>query len=347
MRKIFKILQILWSRPKGWRDFLLCYLSMLLKTDRVLGMPVNIVLEPTNVCNLRCPICETGAGILGRPSGMMTYDNFCKIVDKLHPSLNMMYLYFMGEPFLNKRIYDMIRYARKKNIYISLCTNGFNMDPEQIIDSGLDELWVQIAGLTPETHAHYRQGSDLDEIFRDVKRITDLKKQRLAEGRSAPTKVILGYFVMKSSEADVPKVRDKGFDLGVDEVQFIEACVRTVEQGKEYLPCDESFWFYDRAEFERGRLTPKKKLTGVCASIYFSMSIAWNGDVYPCCRDPKGLWKMGNVLEQPTGAIWNSATFRKFRASVRNNPASVQVCAQCSGLGIPYMFDYKSSGVKS
>ena len=37
---------------------------------------MNITVEPTNFCNLFCPICETGAGILGREADHMTFEQF-------------------------------------------------------------------------------------------------------------------------------------------------------------------------------------------------------------------------------------------------------------------------------
>ena len=54
------------KRQKGAREHLLSTSSFFIKSDNVFGMPVNISIEPINVCNLRCPVCETGNGTLNR-----------------------------------------------------------------------------------------------------------------------------------------------------------------------------------------------------------------------------------------------------------------------------------------
>ena len=40
--------------------------------------------------------------------------------------------YFMGEPFLNRHAYDMIRYARNRSIYVETCTNGDFVDTKKM-----------------------------------------------------------------------------------------------------------------------------------------------------------------------------------------------------------------------
>ena len=100
---------------------------------------MNITIEQTNVCNLDCPVCETGAGILGRTKGHMSLEQFRTIIDKVGAHTNTLMFYFMGEPFLNKHAYDMIRYAKQAGIpFIETCTNGDFVDPVKIVASGLD-----------------------------------------------------------------------------------------------------------------------------------------------------------------------------------------------------------------
>ena len=84
-------------------------LSAAVKTEKCLGLPVHLTVEPTNICNLKCPVCETGAGILNRPKGYMSLDNFKEILDKAGEQVNTLLFYYMGEPFLNKDACNMIR----------------------------------------------------------------------------------------------------------------------------------------------------------------------------------------------------------------------------------------------
>src|SRR5436190_19036184 len=94
----------LWSLARGRRgslDHLKSTWSLARRSPIIAGRPMNITIEQTNVCNLDCPVCETGAGILGRESGHMTLEQFKLIIDKVGAHTNTLMFYFMGEPFLN------------------------------------------------------------------------------------------------------------------------------------------------------------------------------------------------------------------------------------------------------
>ena len=80
------------SRRKGARDLMLSSVSALLKTDRAWGRPVHLTIEPTNICDQRCPVCETGAGILRRDKGSMSLEGFRFIIDTVHEHTNTLFL---------------------------------------------------------------------------------------------------------------------------------------------------------------------------------------------------------------------------------------------------------------
>ena len=77
------------------------------------------MIDPSNVCNFKCTFCPTGDKELldsvNRPLGIMAYDLFTKIIDDLRDfpgKLKSLRLFKDGEPFVNKRMIDMIRYAK-------------------------------------------------------------------------------------------------------------------------------------------------------------------------------------------------------------------------------------------
>src|ERR1700750_1636110 len=90
--------------------------------------PVHIAIEPTNGCNAKCPVCETGKNEMLRTKGMLDQAAYQQLVDRVARHTNSLLFYFMGEPFLNKHAYDMIRYTRQKDIYVETCTNGDFVD---------------------------------------------------------------------------------------------------------------------------------------------------------------------------------------------------------------------------
>ena len=75
------------------------YLQSIVTRKAVIrGMPVTVGAELTNFCNLNCPECNAGSGLMKRVRGFMTDTLFDKIVSELKPYLYAMSLYFQGEP---------------------------------------------------------------------------------------------------------------------------------------------------------------------------------------------------------------------------------------------------------
>src|SRR3989344_1168171 len=93
------------------------------KAQKLDTYPISMVICPGNVCNLHCKLCPVGLGDDGRNRGMMDFEIFKQIIDECGEYLYRIHLYNWGEPFLNKRIFDMIKYAKKQNIQIIISSN--------------------------------------------------------------------------------------------------------------------------------------------------------------------------------------------------------------------------------
>ena len=315
---------------RGSKNHLLSTVSMVRKAPVILGRPVNITIEPTNLCNLRCPVCETGAGTLGRADGHMSFDHFKTIVDKVAPHTNTLMFYFMGEPFLNKQAYSMISYAKGLGIpYITTSTNGDAINPEKLVTCGLDEISFQIGGMTQATHEVYRINSNIDRVTENLRETIRLKK-----ALNSKIRILVGFILMKHNEHELEEFHRFVKEIGADDANVIDACVRTMEQGHAYLPSDTTNWYYDVEAFRRGILRPKHVPANECPWIYYSMAIHVNGDVVPCCRDTTGKVIVGNLLKQDLDAVWNGEPFQAFRKKLHSDQAGISICKLCSGYDV-------------
>lgn len=113
-----------------------------------LKKPSFIEIETYNRCNGICDFCPVNAKSDPRAEMKMTDELFHKIIDQLSEMdySGRLSLFSNNEPFLDERIIDFQRYARKKlpNAYLHLFTNGTKLDIrkfEEIIDN-LDELII-------------------------------------------------------------------------------------------------------------------------------------------------------------------------------------------------------------
>jgi len=316
---------------KGSVEHIKSTISLITKSNKILGRPINITIEPTNVCNARCPICETGSGKLRRKKAYLSFEDFKIIIDKIYPHTNTLMYYFMGEPFLNREWVKQIKYAKEKGIpFISTCTNGdVSGIPEGIIESGIDFVSFQIGGMTQKTHEIYRVNTNLDNIKNNILRTLELKKKT-----NSKVHIEVGYILMKHNEHQVEEFIKWCKEIGVNSFNIIDPCVRTIEQGIKYLPSDYEHWIYDPEKFKAGKLCRKVVPKNDCPWIYYSMVILVNGDVVPCCHDPHGKFVMGNLIKQDLEDIWNGEKYKSFRNRIHTDQKNIEICRLCSGYGI-------------
>ena len=77
---LFKFITI--KRLINFLSIIISFLfSKLLRKPIVWGLPVTFSIEPTNRCNLKCPECPSGLGILTRELGLLSLENFRMIID--------------------------------------------------------------------------------------------------------------------------------------------------------------------------------------------------------------------------------------------------------------------------
>ncbi len=210
MKKIFQLTKTLIlislilakKRPRGWKSLIFNSIKSHLRKPKNLMMPVHVSVEPTNTCNAQCPVCETGKNDMKREAGRLDFANFKKLVDRIYKHTNTLFYYFMGEPFLNKHAYEMIRYARDKGIYVETCTNGDLVDPEKLLESGINKIAFQIGGVDQKTHEIYRVNSFLNKIERNLKKLIQLRKNHV---NGKDLQVELGFIVMRHNESQVDK----------------------------------------------------------------------------------------------------------------------------------------------
>lgn len=311
---------------RGGGDHLRSTWSLIRGSTFVAGRPINITLEPANVCNLRCPVCETGSGELERSTKLMSLVEFESIIGKVATHTNTLMLYYMGETFLNGEAYQMIGHAKALGIpWVTTCTNGEILDPERLVASGIDEVSFQIGGMSAETHRIYRVRGDLERVLHNLRETLRHRRERRQK-----MQIRCGMILMRHNEHEVSLFRRTMAELGVDEAVVIDPCVRTIAQGEAYLPADERRWYYDKQAFQSGVLLPRSRPNNRCDWLNYSLVILANGDVVPCCRDPKGLHIMGNLLKQDLADIWNGERYIAFRKSILTEQGKVSICRLCS-----------------
>jgi len=339
-RKVKLVADLARKRPKGWQSLLWNSTMAQLRRPGPLMAPVHVSIEPTNACNARCPVCETGKGDMARRTGFLDPHLFRAFIDDAAPTTAVLLYYFMGEPFMHRSSYDMIRYAREKGIYVETCTNGDFVDPEGVIYSDINRISFQIGGMDQATHERYRVRSRLDKALANLETLVALKRKH----PESSVEIEVGFIVMRHNEHQVSDFLDWARKIGVDRASVIDPCVRNMLEAHAYLPRDRRYWFYDEEAFTRGILRPKKLPDNECVWIWNSIQLNWDGTAVPCCRDPNGRFPLGNVFEKGLKPVFNGEAAIAFRRKILTSQGDVSICKLCSGYGLPRLEHPKPAG---
>src|SRR6185295_5049357 len=100
--------------------------SYLRRARRVPGLPVEYIVETTAKCNIYCPMCprETHP----QPKEDMPDEVFERLVKGAGSTAEHMMLIGLGEPLLDKKIFDRVVYCEQHGISTLLSTNGTLLD---------------------------------------------------------------------------------------------------------------------------------------------------------------------------------------------------------------------------
>ncbi|MEW6753615.1 MAG: radical SAM/SPASM domain-containing protein [Candidatus Latescibacterota bacterium] len=324
-----RLRQYLWHRPKSWWRVLAAQLAFALRRTRVPVRPTLLDAEPTNHCNQRCPGCATGDGTLGRPRGTMRPEVFVRVMEAVGGSAAYTDLYCMGESFLNKHIHDYVRQASEHGIFTRIDTNGILVDPDGILNSGLDQVNFHISGTTQEVHDQYRRGGNLEQIKANVRKLVGARRH----WPGSSLQIRLGMIVFRQNEHQIQDFYALARALAVDEAYLIEGTVPNANLATMggMLTQIEDLNVYQVAPLGQGELVRKRKAR--CSWPWHGTSISWNGDVHPCCHDYYDEHKVGNVLEEDFARIWNGEKLRAFRRRLLEGD-DIPMCRQCPGYGV-------------
>ncbi|OPZ67342.1 MAG: pyrroloquinoline quinone biosynthesis protein PqqE [bacterium ADurb.Bin478] len=290
------------------------------------GLPLVLTIEPTNRCNLACPQCSTGAGLLQRPYGDLSPALYQRILQQTQRSLLYLLLYDQGEPLLHAEYVEMVRLAKAAKVVVTCSSNGQLLadfaQARELVSSGLDQIILSVDGLEESTYQIYRRGGRLENV---VAAIAHLRRAREQLKQKTP-RICLQFLVMKHNEHEVERVHDTARRWGADRVLIKSVQVRSPQDADRFLPLAEK---YRRYTLGSGRLTVKSKKSKICDRLWTGCVIHQNGHVVGCCFDKDESALLGRLTEQPFLTIWRGEALRHFRRRVAGS-CKPDICNNCT-----------------
>ena len=299
----------------------------------VWGNPIVVMIEPTNRCNLKCPLCHVGSGKLKRRPRNLSLDEFETILIKLPSTVRVLQLWNQGEPFMNPEFLDMVRMASDMGYHTITSTNAHfltqNGTPKAVVESGLSVLVVSLDGYDNETYEPVRKEGQLSNVLQGMKEVATVKRNTCAVNPQITAQCLL----LKEIEHYLDEVRKVATESGADRIVWKTAQVSSLEEARTVLPNDQNLWRY---RIKNNQLVTKHRWEG-CLRTWFSTVVLCDGSVVPCCFDKDGDYVMGNLLDQSFVEIWNGDLYRDFRKKTLHHRA-FPICQNCTeGLSNLYM----------
>jgi len=247
--------------------------------------PRSIGLEASSFCQLRCPSCPTTSGAIHPAvgSGALKFEDFRNLVD-LNPALERIELSNYGEVFLNLKLPDILEYAHRKGVAITI--GGANLNHvrketlEALVRFQVRTLSCSIDGASPETYRIYRVRGDFEAVLQNIETINGLKRHY---GSDLPH-LVWQFIVFGHNEQEIPVARAMAAKYNM------EFCTK-LTWDDEFSPLrDKEFGgaqigddAVTREEFERKY--GHKYLRAICDQLWDNPQINWDGKILSCCRN--------------------------------------------------------------
>lgn len=291
------------------------------------GLPVTLSVEPTTACNLRCPECPSGLRAFTRDTGNLKEDFFRKTLGELHRDLLYLIFYFQGEPYINPKFLDMVRYAHEKRLYTITSTNGHFLDDDnarRTVESGLDRLIISVDGATQDTYEQYRIGGNLEKVLEGARNVVRWKRKL---GTSTPH-IIFQCLVVRPNEHQIEDLRRLAREIGADAVKFKTAQIYDYQNGSPLIPTLDRYARYRQTQ--EGHWETKHAPTNHCWKLWHACVVTWDGIVVPCCFDKDARHRMGDLKTASFRDIWQGGAYHTFRRQLMEGRKAIDICTNCT-----------------
>lgn len=275
----------------------------------VFGFPSHIDIEASSRCQMKCPMC--GRWLMkGQKQGDMDFGLYRKVIDECAKErVYSVKLSWRGEPLLNPRIVDMVRYAKEKGIKdVAFLTNGERLNFElidQLINAGLDWISISFDGLG-EIYERIRYPARFEKVIENIKYIRDSRNR---QGLSKP---LIRVQSIWSAIKDNPGEYLDFFKPIADKISFIADQIRSDQQRD--FKHDPSY---------------------ICQSPWQRMCVMWDGRVSQCHSDYLEGNILGDVNENSLRQIWRGEAFVRLRRLMKNKQRLyLKPCQICCDGGI-------------
>jgi MoaA/NifB/PqqE/SkfB family radical SAM enzyme len=328
---------------------------------------VNISLEITYRCNLKCEFCYLKDELLNDRREELSLEEITSLVEQAKPYGASFYI-TGGEPFLRRDLFDVVSTIKSHGLRVGVNTNGILVDGRkgQLIRwAGLDYIIFSLHG-PPDVHnelegcpgAYERILANIEEFARKKGKTRVLvncvvakgNAERLGELPRALAHVPLdGITYQHESYLTESEVRNneevwkrlfpgrpqplvyQSTGCGARNLGAMDAEIAAIVEGtrKGDWPYPVYFKPFLSDRKLRDWYTADMCVSGKCTYLWTDTRIEPDGTLNACQVMPT---PMGNVRETPLAELLNNELYRDFRARILQAGGNFPACARCCKL---------------
>ena len=289
--------------------------------------PLCVDIETASICDLACPHCFRDH--IMTPDKIMKESLYKKIIDSISkqkvPSIK---LNWRGEPLLNPKLYDFIKYAKSKGILeIIINTNATKLNSvnaKKLINSGIDEVVFSFDGGTKKTYDKMRPGrfhnNKFEDVYNNIKNFDLIKKEMNSKFPITKIQMVLTEDTREEIESFHELFKDCVDDVTVIHYHerggnFSQLQKKVKDKLDKYLllnnlPQDTPYLV---SADEKIFISQKRK---ACSQLFQRMMVTYDGRVGMCCHDWGAQHCVGFIDEE---AFNEEEVISKLESSIKSN----------------------------
>jgi pyruvate-formate lyase-activating enzyme len=244
--------------------------------DIVEEVPIQLDIETTTVCNLRCPMCWHSSPETSPVALHMPYEFYQHIIDEFaDKGGTAVKLMYRGDPLVTRNIEHWIQYASERGVQPRFNTNGILLTPEKskrLIETGLHQAIFSIDSHLPEEYERIRisapgKKGDFQRVLANVRDLARIREEMCAD-----------YPIIEVSRVDLPETRESAGDFrefwlenGADYVSFVDPNDWTMGKMGQMLVSDQ---FCCEMPWQRMFVLADGVATACCGDTYQQFPLA-------------------------------------------------------------------------
>jgi radical SAM protein with 4Fe4S-binding SPASM domain len=275
-------------------------------------IPLNMSLELTLRCNIRCTHCYNFDRNLPRPAlgSELSFQEIVGLLDDFRRAGTLYLSLTGGEAMVHPRFWDILDQAAARRFVITVLSNGTLLTPE-VCDRfaeyvPLSGLSLSVYGARPDTHdAVTRVPGSFERTWSGARRLQE-----------RGTGVALKFVLMKNNTSEagdmIGMAEAEGFNYSVDTTITgrYDGTRGSLDTRMEHGTLESLYRGPLRDQLEVRKAHPTDD-EFKCNCARGNGAVSSTGEVYPCISTPL---RAGNIREQPFLKIWrDSEVFRGIR----------------------------------